>query len=144
MALIRANQPELGLPTLSNSFSTMLDRFFDEAVRSNQNFIPSVDLKETDNAYEIDVSVPGMKKDDIKVELDGNTLQISGEKQQKDEDKDKTYHRVETEYGYFHRSFNLPESAKTEDINAEYEDGVLKIHVPKDKEKTETKKIDIK
>lgn len=144
MALIRANQPELGLPTLSNSFSTMLDRFFDEAVRSNQNFVPSVDLKETDNAYEIDVSVPGMKKDDIKVELDGNTLQISGEKQQKDEDKDKTYHRVETEYGYFHRSFNLPESAKTEDINAEYEDGVLKIHVPKDKEKTETKKIDIK
>ncbi len=144
MALIRANQPELGLPTLSNSFSTMLDRFFDEAVRSNQNFVPSVDLKETDNAYEIDVSVPGMKKDDIKVELDGNTLQISGEKEEKDEDKDKTYHRVETEYGYFHRSFNLPESAKTEDINAEYEDGVLKIHVPKDKEKTETKKIDIK
>lgn len=144
MALIRANHPEPGLPTLSNSFSTMLDRFFDEAVRSNQNFVPSVDLKETDNAYEIDVSVPGMKKDDIKVELDGNTLQISGEKQQKDEDKDKTYHRVETEYGYFHRSFNLPESAKTEDINAEYEDGVLKINVPKDKEKTETKKIDIK
>jgi HSP20 family protein len=144
MALIRANQPEFGLPTLSNSFSTMLDRFFDEAVRSNQNFVPSVDLKETDNAYEIDVNVPGMNKDDIKVELDGNTLQISGEKQQKDEDKDKTYHRVETEYGYFHRSFNLPESAKTEDINAEYEDGILKINVPKDKEKTETKKIDIK
>lgn len=144
MALIRANQPELGLPTLSNSFSTMLDRFFDEAVRSNQNFVPSVDLKETDNGYEIDVNVPGMKKDDIKVELDGNTLHISGEKHQKDEDKDKTYHRVESEYGYFHRSFNLPESAKTEDINAEYEEGVLKIQVPKDKEKTETKKIEIK
>ena len=144
MALIRANEPGLALPSLGNSFSTMLDRFFDEAVRSNQNFIPSVDLKETDEGYEIDVNVPGMKKDDINVELDGNTLHISGEKQQKNEDKDKTYPRVESEYGYFHRSFNLPDSAKVDNIDAEYEDGVLKIHVPKDKEKTETKKIDIK
>lgn len=122
----------------------MLDRFFDEAVRSNHNFVPTVDLKETNDRYEIDVNVPGMTKDDINLELDGNTLHISGEKQQRNDDKDKTFHRVETEYGYFHRSFNLPESARTENINAEYEDGVLKIHVPKDKEKTETKKIEIK
>jgi Molecular chaperone (small heat shock protein) len=144
MALVRANEPGLALPTLGGSFSTMLDRFFDEAVRTNQNFVPTVDLKETSDRYEIDVNVPGLNRDDISVELDGNTLHISGQKERRDDDKDKTFHRVETEYGYFHRSFNLPESAKTEDINAEYENGVLKVHVPKDAEKTQTKKIEIK
>lgn len=142
MTLIKANEPQF--PSLTNSFSGMLDRFFDEAVRTTGNFTPSVDLKEDDNKYEIDVSIPGLKKDDINLELEGNTLHINGEKEQKDEDKDKTYHRVESAYGYFHRSFNLPDNAKVDNINAEFENGVLKVEIPKDKEKTETKKIDIK
>ncbi len=142
MTLIKANEPRF--PSLTSSFSDMLDRFFDEAVKTPGNFVPTVDLKEDENNYEIDVSVPGMKKDDINLELDGQTLHISGEKERKDEDQKKTYYRVESEYGYFHRSFNLPDNAKMDDINAEYEEGILKVKIPKDKEKSETKKIEIK
>ncbi len=145
MTLIKANEPRI--PSLTGSFSNMLDRFFDEAVKTPGtlgNFMPTVDLKEDDNNYEIDVSVPGMKKDDINLELDGQTLHISGEKEKKDDDKQKTYHRVESTYGYFERYFTLPDNAKVDEIDAQYEEGVLKISIPKDKEKTETKKIDIK
>lgn len=145
MALIKSNEPTRSVATFPRTFSDMLDRFFDEAVKTGAgNFVPTVDVKENENSYEVEATVPGVKKDDINVEVDGQTLHISGEKQNKEEDNDKTYHRVESEYGYFHRSFTLPDNAKLDDIEANYEDGVLRLTIPKDEEKTETKKIEVK
>jgi len=141
MTLMKANESRL--PGFSNSFSDMLDRFFDEAVKTGTHFVPSVDLKEDEHQYDIDVSVPGMKKDDINLELDGQTLHISGEKSHEEKSKDKTYHRVETEYGYFHRTFNLPDNANVDNIDAGYENGILKVKIPKDQQKSRSKKIDV-
>lgn len=153
MALVKKSDDFLNFPgvesnfrDLPRSFSAMLDNFFDEAVRTSPSsrFVPSVDISENDKGYDVEVSVPGMKKDDIKLEVEGNTLHISGEKKVEDKKEEKTFHRVESQYGYFHRSFDLPEEAQLENIEANYQDGVLNIHVPKDVKKTETKKIDIK
>jgi len=153
MVLVKKSDDFLNFPggdsnfrDLPRSFSDMLDNFFDEAVKTSHGsrFVPSVDISENDKGYDLEVCVRGMKKDDIKLEVEGNTLHISGEKKVEDKKEDKTVHRVESQYGYFHRSFELPEEAQLDKIEANYQDGVLNIHVPKDVKKTETKKIDIK
>lgn len=143
MALLRVNDPEFR--GLSNNFSDVLDRFFEDALKTNGgSFVPTVDLSETDKAYNVEVNAPGMKKDDINLEVDGNTLHISGEKKREDEDKGKTYHRIESEYGYFHRALDIPEDADLDSVKANYEDGILNIEIPKSEQKQNKKKIEIK
>ncbi len=141
MALLRTN--ETNFP---GRLSDVLDQFFEEANRSSNggSFVPSVDLSETDKSYEVETHLPGMKKDDINVEVDGNTLKITGEKQRNKEDKEKAFHRIESEYGHFRRELQIPEDGDFESIEAKYENGVLHLSIPKSKKKENTKKIDIK
>uniref|UniRef100_A0ACD5XJ63 Uncharacterized protein n=1 Tax=Avena sativa TaxID=4498 RepID=A0ACD5XJ63_AVESA len=92
-----------------------------------------IDWKETPEAHVFKADVPGLKKEEVKVEVeDGNILQISGERNKEQEEKTDTWHRVERSSGKFLRRFRLPDNAKAEQVKASIENGVLTVTVPKE------------
>jgi HSP20 family protein len=100
---------------------------------------PSVDISETDKEYLIRATVPAVKKEDVKVTYENGTLTLSGERRKEYEEKGEKFHKVESLYGNFSRSLELPDDINAEAISAEAKDGVLTVHVPKTK--VEQKKI---
>lgn len=113
----------------------------------NSLTIPSVNVKEEENRFEIQVAAPGIKKQDFKINLDRNVLRISSENKSENEevDKDGKFTRREFNYSSFSRSFTLPEQVETDRIEATYEDGILKVSVPKKEIQSPTlKTIEIK
>jgi HSP20 family protein len=137
MSLIRYNSALNDfVPT---SFSNLIDRFFNESAArtggSAYSFVPRVDIVENEKAFEIHVAVPGMNKDDFKVDLKDNYLTISGERKFTEEKKDKNFHSIETQYGTFSRSFGLPDNVEGSKISATYVNGILLVTVPKDEKK---------
>ncbi|KAK4480238.1 hypothetical protein RD792_013302 [Penstemon davidsonii] len=104
-----------------------------------------IDWKETPEAHVFKADVPGLKKEEVKVEVeDGNILQISGERSKEQEEKNDKWHRIERSSGKFLRRFRLPENSKLEEIKANMENGVLTVTVPKEEvKKPEAKAIDI-
>lgn len=138
MRLVKYNHFEPQIPT---SFSGMLDRFFNDTVNAAQRlFVPAVDIAEDEKSYEIHLAVPGVKKSDFKIDLTEGRLTISGERKTVEKNEGKNFHALETQYGVFKRSFYLPDDVNVEAIDAIYEDGVLKLTLPK-KEKKVTKSI---
>lgn len=130
------------------SFSQLIDRFFNESVTraggSQYTFVPRVDILETDKAYEIHVAVPGMKKEDFKIDLNDNLLTVSGERKFTRERKENRYYAFETQYGTFSRTFTLPENVDPQQISARYESGILELVVPKDEKKVLKTSIQVK
>lgn len=122
------------------SFGSLIEKFFTDAVTrsggATYNFVPRVDVFETDKAYELHVAVPGMNKDDFKIDLNDNYLTISGERKFTRERKEDHLCAVETQYGTFSRSFSLPDNVNTSKINAKYVNGILEVTIPKDEKKT--------
>jgi HSP20 family protein len=104
------------------------------------NFMPSVNAREGEYAYHIDVDLPGVSKEDINVKVENNVLTISGERKTKEEVKEEDYYKCESSFGSFTRSFTLPDNVDTENIHAENRDGVLEITVPKKEKALEEKK----
>lgn len=104
---------------------------------------PSLNLSESDNAYEVSVDLPGIKAEEVNVELRHGDLWITGERQGESEEKGRTWHRIERYYGQFRRVVRLGDDVDAEHIDAEFKDGVLQIRVPKT-EQAKTKKIEIK
>ncbi|CAD6232521.1 unnamed protein product [Miscanthus lutarioriparius] len=104
-----------------------------------------IDWKETPEAHVFKADLPGVKKEEVKVEVeDGNVLVISGQRSREEEDKNDKWHRVERSSGQFTRRFRLPENAKTEEVKAALENGVLTVTVPKaEVKKPEVKSIQI-
>lgn len=98
---------------------------------TDMTWTPRVDVHETDTDILMDVEVPGLKKEDIKVEVKNNTLTISGERKYERESKEGESSRVERHYGKFERSFGLPETVAADKISAEYDSGVLQLKLPK-------------
>ncbi|MBL0146245.1 MAG: Hsp20/alpha crystallin family protein [Chitinophagaceae bacterium] len=103
--------------------------------------VPAVNIIENKDEYKVSLAVPGMKKDDFKIDIEGNMLTISSEKEESKEEKEKKFTRKEYNYSCFSRSFTLPEEINKEKIEAKYEEGVLKITLPR---KEEAKKISAK
>jgi HSP20 family protein len=92
---------------------------------------PSTDISETDKEYLIRAELPAVKKEDVQVTLDDGVITIKGERKQTKEDKNEKFHRVETFYGGFERSFSVPDNVNADAIRCESKDGVLSVHIPK-------------
>ena len=127
--------------------NSMLDEFApSKNVAFKTDFSPAINTREGEFAYHVEVDLPGMKKDDINIQIEDNTLIVSGERKVKEEIKEENYYKVESSFGKFSRSFSLPDDADIENIHAQSQDGVLEVTVPKlEVQKVEkTKKIEIK
>ncbi|MBA5867041.1 MAG: Hsp20 family protein [Nitrospira sp. CR1.3] len=107
------------------------------------DWMPTVDISETDGEYLIKAELPEVRKEDVKVTVEDGVLTLQGERRQEKEEKGKKFHRVERSYGSFVRSFTLPESVDEGAVKAEYKDGVLSLHLPKT-ERMKPKAIDVK
>ncbi len=107
-------------------------RFFNWENASN-NSTPAVNVEETEKAFMVDVAAPGLDKKDFKVNVDGNILTISSEKENTSEDKKDGVLRKEFNYNSFYRSFTLPENTEVDNITATHKNGVLSIEIPKAK-----------
>ena len=137
-------------PATSPMFSNVLENFlgsdWDDFFSNFENeTVPAVNVKEDKENYNIEVAAPGMNKNDFDVNVENGVLNITAQHEEKDEDKEENFTRREFSYRSFKRSFTLPESVKDEDIKAKYEEGILRITIPK-KEETKTenaKKIEI-
>ena len=95
------------------------------------SWMPTVDISEMENGFEIRAELPGVTESDVNVSVTDNLLTIKGEKRQEKETDNKNYHRLERRYGSFQRSFTLPRNVETADIKAGYKDGVLTLTIPK-------------
>lgn len=107
-------------------------------------FVPTVNTREGEFAYHVDVDLPGVKKEDIKVDLNKGVLTISGERKTKEEVKQEDYYKIETYFGKFSRSFTLPDNVDIENIEAKSDNGVFEIVIPKLKDDVSKKSIEIK
>lgn len=110
---------------------------------TTMNFVPSIDLVEKENEFEVTVDLPGLKPEEVTVEFKNGALWVTGERREEKEEKHKTYHHVERRYGEFRRVLPLPTVVNEEEIKAKFTDGVLRVSVPK-KEPSKTKHIEVK
>ncbi len=123
-----------------NSIETLPERISKEAT-----WAPSMDISEDKEAITIKVDLPGVKQQDIDIEVTGKTLTFKGERKSEEEKKDKNYHRVERFYGSYSRSVTLPDYADMGRIKAEYKNGVLEMSIPKTEEsKPKQIKVEVK
>ncbi len=135
MNYLTTRRPMRNLFSLHNE----MGRIFGDAFGSQEGgtdteetyWIPTVDISETENGYEIRAELPGVSEDDVNVSVTDNLLTVKGEKRQEAETEGKNYHRVERRYGSFQRSFTLPRHIETDAINAEFKEGVLTLGIPK-------------
>jgi HSP20 family protein len=133
-------EPFAAMDEMFNRFPNMLERWarMSGGGEKGMDWLPSVDISETNQEYLIRASLPAVKKEDVNVTVEDGMLTLSGQRRQKEEQKDEKVHKTESFYGTFSRTFSLPEGTDTSAIRAESKDGVLTIHVPKSK--TEAKK----
>ena len=113
---------------------------FDGGFSGRMMNVPAVNITDRKDDYLVSMAAPGLKKEDFKIDVEGNMLTISSEKEEKNEEKDEKYTRQEYSYSSFGRSFTLPNEVNKDKIDAHYQDGVLKLVLPK---KEEAKKMAI-
>jgi HSP20 family protein len=128
----------------ASPFGPSIERWFDRwferpwatlmAPSEDRVLAPALDVAETDDAFTVTAELPGMKKEDVKVEFEDGVLSISGEKTQATEQKGATYHRMERRYGAFRRALALPTAADGEKAEAKFDNGVLEVRLPKREE----------
>ena len=127
------------MPSIFDDFFKPWNEWFDNGglVGRAMN-VPAVNITEQKDEYLVSLAAPGLKKEDFKIDVDGNMLTISSEKEEKKEGKEASYTRKEYNYSSFERSFTLPNEVNKDKIEARYEDGLLKLVLPK---KEEAKKM---
>lgn len=133
MALPIFNRPSriAGKRNWIENFFTETNDFFRNFDFDKENDVPAVNVKEEPENFMIEVAVPGMKKEDFKIEIDRGVLTISAKAEENKEEKSENFVRREFSYRNFNRSFWLPENVKSEAINATYDQGMLKLKLPK-------------
>ena len=135
MALVKFNNGRNA--TLPSLFDSLARDLFDLTNTSSPGTsMPAVNIKETKDEFQVEVAAPGMKKDDFKIRLDNNILSIASEREDSFNEKDAqgNYTRQEFSYQSFHRSFTLPNTVEAEKIVAKYNDGILRLSIPKREE----------
>lgn len=124
----------------------MMNRFFapvDGGWNKIEEFLPPTNLAEMETAYEVTLDLPGVKPEEVRVEMRNGDLWITGEKKEEKEEKGKTFHRVERTYGRFERLVPLPGTVNEGKIEAAFKDGVLKVTLPKAAE-NKARRIEVK
>lgn len=109
---------------------------------ANRNWVPPVDIQESEEAYRLSAELPGLTREDINITLENNVLRLSGERKLEKDVKKESYQRIERIYGSFARSFSLPHQVNAEGVTASFENGVLTVTVPK-AEQAKPRKINI-
>src|SRR5215469_815999 len=132
MSLIRW-EPFYSVDDMFKGLPALFGRVSPFSGYASTDWSPSVDISESDGEYLIRAALPAVKKEDVSVTIDDGMLTLSGERRQKEEQKDEKFYKVENFYGSFSRSFALPDAINASAIRAESKDGVLTIHVPKTK-----------
>ena len=141
MRLVRYN-PFNEMSVFKNAF----DDFFTDPVfkpREARDWRPAVDIVSKDDRVELSVELPGIKKEDIAVNIEDKVLTISGERNFEEEEKKDNYFRRERRFGSFKRAFSLSDDILTDEVTADYEDGVLKVTLKKDTVKETVKQITV-
>jgi len=131
-------EPLDGLNRIQSRINDLFDETFGRPRASspatNGVWLPPVDVLESKDSYLIRAELPGMKKEDFNLEVKEGTLTLTGERKFEEPANGVEYHRVERVSGKFIRSFSLPQTVKSEEIKANYRDGILEVHVPKSDE----------
>jgi HSP20 family protein len=126
---------ELVKRTNRNYFPSVMDELFrPDWFGGKENFsgiVPPVNIRETDSSFEVELSAPGKSKEDFTVDIDNDLLTIASEKNEERTENEGKYTRREFSHTSFRRAFTLPETAKEDDIKASYENGILRISIPK-------------
>ncbi len=146
--IIRRN-PFFELTSLQDRMNQLFNQTFGgfenfglEQPLAPESFLPPVDISEDDHNITLQAEIPGVKQEDLNITLENNVLTIAGERKFKEEEKKENFHRIERRFGKFTRSFTLPASVDAENVNAVFENGLLKITLAK-KEEFKPKQITI-
>ncbi|MBI2213107.1 MAG: Hsp20/alpha crystallin family protein [Acidobacteria bacterium] len=141
--LVRLN-PIAEMRRLQDEMNRMFDPGFpfETGELASASWVPAVDIEETAETLRVVAELPGMKREDIQVEFENGMLTIRGTRSREDETKEKNFHRVERSFGSFVRAFRLPATVEADKITASYEDGVLKLEMPK-REESKARRITI-
>ncbi|MDB5273238.1 MAG: heat-shock protein Hsp20 [Chitinophagaceae bacterium] len=125
-------------PFLSDFYSDLFD------IKSGSSWMPSVNIVEKSDRYKLELSAPGLNRDDFKIDVQDNILTISSEKESKKEENEQDFKRQEFSYSSFSRSFALPDNCVADRIEANYENGILYVSLPKKENSTPKKEIKVK
>lgn len=125
------------------------DELFDELFAhrpnvSNRNFMPAVNITESDTSFHLDMAIPGFTKEEVNIKIEKNLLTISGEKKEESADESKKIKRKEFHYRSFSRSFTLSDNIQSDKVEAKYENGVLNVTIPKKEIEKEKSALEIK
>jgi len=136
--LTKRKRPQLGFPWREplpriREVEDFLSRFWGNGEEGwlTEAMVPSVDLSETDKQIDVRMDIPGVKAEEIDIQINGNLLTVSGERKEEKEEKGRTFHRVERSEGSFSRTVSLPCEVQEGKVSAEYKDGVLNVSMPK-------------
>lgn len=128
---------------MMREFTEEMDRAFRGTAPALKAWAPKVDIHKTDGNLLVTAELPGLKKEEVKVEMTDTALIIEGERKIEHKEDQEGYHRYERSYGNFHRSIPLPEGAKAEQVKAELTDGILKITIPVPEAKKNVRQIKV-
>jgi HSP20 family protein len=136
MALVRWD-PSRELDTLQTDINRVFDTFFGGATANGaaRQWVPAMDLVETDDHFVLRADLPGLTEDDVKIEFEDGTLTVSGERKAEHQAKNEGYYRVERAFGGFSRSLTLPKGIDAEAVTASFDRGVLEVRIPKPEER---------
>lgn len=137
-----------GMVDMRNRIGRLFDEYFNQfpvprEESLERTWAPAVDIYEEKDNINVKAELPGMKKEDLSIDIKNNVLTLGGERKNEKETRKENFHRIERSYGKFSRSFTLPDSVKVDKVKANYKDGILEISLPK-AEEAKTKAIPIK
>lgn len=133
MAIVRWD-PGREVDTLQSEVNRIFDTFFGQDSRDDaraRRWVPAMDLAETEEHLILRADLPGLRRDDVEIEVKDGVLTISGERRAQQEERSEGFHRIERAFGTFSRSLTLPKGVDAEKVAAEFEDGVLEVRIPK-------------
>jgi HSP20 family protein len=137
MALLMRPEP------FSQEVNRLFNTLFDAGESAAQRWVPAMDLTEAGDHFVLKADLPGLGEDDVSIEIQDNTLTISGERREEHEQRDRGWYRVERQFGRFSRSLTLPEGVDSEAVAAEFDRGVLTVRIPKP-EQRKPRRVQIK